>query len=252
MSDLQIFDVSGSDMRFGVSEDGRPYVVAEDLAPQVGYSRARNALRMVDEDEKGAQIVSTPGGNQRMDVLYEDGIWELIFRSRKPEARAIKKRVKAILKQIRETGSYTVEPRTIYQLPQTYSAALRELADKSEALEVAQPKADAWDELAEAAGDYSVREASQILSRDHGIATGQNRLFATLRDIEWVDDTGQPYQNQVDLERIRRRTTSYTHPHTKEPVLSSQVRITVKGIEALRKHLGGGNGQLSLVPAGGA
>ncbi len=244
MSDLQIFDVSGSDMRFGVSEDGRPYVVAEDFTPQVGYSRARNALRMVDEDEKGAQIVSTPGGDQRMDVLYEDGIWELIFLSRKPEAKAIKRRVKAILKQIRETGSYSAMP--AFQIPQTYAAALelaalqaRQIEAKDSTIAALEPAAEAWGVLAEAKGDYSVREAAQILDRDPAISTGQNRLFATLKDIGWIDGSGQPYQNHVDSGRLVRRTTAYTHPHTKEPVLTSQLRITVKGVQTLRRTLGG-------------
>lgn len=106
-SELQVFDVAGSGIRFGVTEHGRPYVVAEDFTPSLGYSRARDALRMVDADEKGAQSVRTPGGPQQMAVLYEDGIWELIFLSRRPEAKAIKKRVKAILREIRETGSYS-------------------------------------------------------------------------------------------------------------------------------------------------
>jgi prophage antirepressor-like protein len=250
---LQIFDVSGAQMRFGLSGEGRPYVVAEDFTPRLGYSRARNALRMVDEDEKGAQIVSTPGGPQRMDVLYEDGIWELIFLSRKPEAKEIKKRVKAILRQIRETGSYAVA--TAYQLPQTFSEALRAYAAEVDAHETtrgalaeAVPKAESWDALADAEGDYSVREAAQILDRDPGIATGQNRLFAYMREIGWLDGKGEPYQAQVENGRLVRRTTSYSHPHTGEPVLSSQVRVTAKGVEALRRQLTGG--QLTVIGGG--
>jgi phage antirepressor YoqD-like protein len=46
-------------------------------------------------------------------VIYEDGIWELIFRSNKPEAKAIKKRVKAILREIRETGRFNAQPPAI-------------------------------------------------------------------------------------------------------------------------------------------
>jgi hypothetical protein len=42
-------------------------------------------------------------------VIYEDGLWGLIFRSTKPEAKAIKKRVKAILREIRATGSCSAE-----------------------------------------------------------------------------------------------------------------------------------------------
>lgn len=149
MSELQIFDVEGSGMRFGVAADGRPYVVAEDFTPSLGYSRARDALRMVDDDEKGAQIVRTPGGPQEMKVLFEDGIWELIFLSRRPEAKAIKKRVKAILRQIRETGSYSATPVELDELEvaERYVASLRrnkELAAENAKLRVKAAQFDDW------------------------------------------------------------------------------------------------------------
>jgi prophage antirepressor-like protein len=105
-----VFDVQGSDIRFGSTEDGRPYAVAADYAKTMGYTRTSDALKILDEDEKGAAICRTPGGPQEMKVIYEDGIWELIFRSTLPGATAIKARVKAILKQIRETGRYEAEP----------------------------------------------------------------------------------------------------------------------------------------------
>lgn len=105
-----VFDVQGANWRFGSDDAGRNWVVAGDIAKSMDYRDAANALRAVDDDEKGTQIVSTPGGPQEMKVIFEEGIWELIFLSRKPEAKAIKARVKAILKQIRETGRFEAEP----------------------------------------------------------------------------------------------------------------------------------------------
>lgn len=108
-SALQLFNVSGADIRFGVTNDGFPYAVASDFAKAVGYRDAEKATRLLDEDEKGTQIVGTPGGPQEMRVIYEDGLWELIFRSSLPGAKAIKKQVKVVLRQIRETGRYIAE-----------------------------------------------------------------------------------------------------------------------------------------------
>src|SRR5690606_37697735 len=201
---LQVFDVEGSGWRFGQDDDGTSWAVAADVAKSFDHSNTSVMLRMLDEEEKGLRTVYTPGGPQEMKVVFEDGIWELIFRSAKPEAKAIKKRVKAILREIRETGSYQAAP--AQPLPRTYSEALRELADAVEQRDAAEariaelePAADAWEKLAEAKGDYSVREAAQILSRDPLITTGQNRLFAYLRQIGWLDKSGIPYQAQVDL-----------------------------------------------------
>lgn len=103
---VEVFNVSGTDIRFGATDDGTPYSVAADFAKAMGYTQASDATRLLDDDEKGQQIVLTLGGPQRMNVIYEDGMWELIFRSTLPGAKAIKKQVKAILKQIRETGRY--------------------------------------------------------------------------------------------------------------------------------------------------
>lgn len=107
---MQTFTVGDRPWRFGTTDTGRPYVVASDVAKSFDYRDAANALRVLDADEKGTQIVSTPGGSQKMTVIYEDGIWELIFLSRKPEAKAIKKRVKEVLRTIRETGQFQAEP----------------------------------------------------------------------------------------------------------------------------------------------
>ncbi|MEU1443036.1 BRO-N domain-containing protein [Streptomyces mirabilis] len=105
-----VFDIEGSGIRFSATDDGIPYAIAADYAKVLGYTRTSDALKLLDEDEKGTAICRTPGGPQEMKVIYEDGLWELIFRSSLPGAKAIKARVKAILKQIRETGSYEAEP----------------------------------------------------------------------------------------------------------------------------------------------
>ncbi|WP_329217368.1 Bro-N domain-containing protein [Streptomyces microflavus] len=110
MSAVQLFNVSGSDIRFGVTEHGTPYAVASDYAKAMGYGQASDATRLLGDDEKGQQIVLTPGGPQRLNVIFEDGMWELIFRSTLPGAKEIKKRVKAILREIRETGRFEAEP----------------------------------------------------------------------------------------------------------------------------------------------
>ncbi|MEU0355692.1 BRO-N domain-containing protein [Streptomyces cyaneofuscatus] len=109
---LQLFNVSGTDIRFGITEDdGRVYAVAADFAKAMGYRDASDAVRLLDPEEAGTQIVRTRSANgvdqrREMRVIFEDGMWELIFRSTLPGAKAIKKQVKQILKEIRETGQY--------------------------------------------------------------------------------------------------------------------------------------------------
>lgn len=233
---------------------GEPWFVASDVCAVLEIAQPASSLRLLDDDEKGVHTMHTPGGDQQVSIVNEPGLYSLVLRSRKPEAKAFKRWITHdVLPALRKTGIYSVTP--AYQLPQTFADALelaarqaREIEQNRDTIRELQGPAAAWDTLAEASGDYAVREAAQILNRDPQISTGQNRLFAHLRDIGWIDDTGQPYQTQVDNGRLVRRTTSYTHPHTNEPVLSSQVRVTPKGVEALRRTLNGG--QLAVIPGG--
>lgn len=111
-NELDLFSSAGDGLlpeHFGIAAGGRAYVIASVFGKAMGYSSTQKATDLVDEDEKGYEDVktcSTSGVEQvrRVVVIYEDGIWELIFRSTLPGAKAIKKRVKAILKQLRETG----------------------------------------------------------------------------------------------------------------------------------------------------
>ncbi|WP_194280619.1 phage antirepressor KilAC domain-containing protein [Streptomyces fagopyri] len=166
---LQLFDVSGADIRFGQTEHGTPYAVAADFAKAMGYARTQSATDLLDEEEKGYAQAVTPGGTQRLAVIYEDGMWELIFRSTLPGAKAIKTRVKAILKEIRETGRYDAT----VDVPQDYEQALVHLLDKvreNKALEaenkVLAPKAGKWDEFLSAEGLIGMRETADLFHLD--------------------------------------------------------------------------------------
>ncbi len=248
MSEMQIFNVGDQPWRFGVTENGTPYAVASDVAKTFDYRDAEKATRQLDEDEKGTQIVGTPGGPQQMKVIYEDGLWELIFLSRKPEAKAIKKRVKEILREIRETGRYEAEPKremTRKELAKYwYDAEARAEAAEHRAEELA-PAAQAWAHLADAQGDYSLREAAQILDRDPAITTGQNRLSKYLKAIRWTDSTGQPYQTHVDNGRLVRRSITWENRKTGEEHADTQLRITAKGVKDLRDRMAA-DGQLAI------
>lgn len=87
---------------------GEPWFVASDVCEALELAgRSRNFLRMLDEDEKGAHIVSTLGGSQEMQVINESGLYALIFKSRKAEAKRFKKWVTAeVLPAIRKHGRY--------------------------------------------------------------------------------------------------------------------------------------------------
>lgn len=85
----------------------QPWFVASDVAAALDYRDAEKLTRMLDDDEKGTQIVGTLGGNQEMLVINESGLYSAILRSRKLEAKRFKKWVTAeVLPAIRKHGRY--------------------------------------------------------------------------------------------------------------------------------------------------
>ena len=248
------FPATGQDVRT-VTRDGEPWFIAADVCAVLGLARQQDSTRHLDDDEKGECSVDTPSGRQQMVIVNEPGLYSLILRSRRLEAKAFKRWITHdVLPAIRKTGSYSVA--TSHPLPRTFSEALRELADAVEQRDAAQeritelePAADAWEKLAEAKGDYSLREAAQILSRDPLISTGQNRLAAYLREIGWVDSTKQPYQREIDNGRLGRRTRDYFDQKHGETKTTAQIRITVKGLKELRSRMAGQR-QLIVIEGG--
>src|SRR5690606_25768035 len=116
----------------------------------------------------------------------------------------------------------------------------------SETLEAANaeltPRAEAWDELASAEGDYAVADAAKILARA-GVQTGPQRLFEQLRGLSWIhrahDGKWRAYASAVDAGYLAEKPQSPHHPRAGELVLDPpQVRVTVRGLERLRVRLG--------------
>ena len=85
-----------------------PLFLAKDVAAWIEHSDVSMMMRNVDDEEKVTSIVCTPEGNQNAWFLTEDGLYEVLMQSRKPQAKQYKKGVKEILKSIRRTGCYSV------------------------------------------------------------------------------------------------------------------------------------------------
>jgi len=85
---LAIFNYKDSVVRNRVLENGEIWWVAKDICDILGYSDHISAMRNhLDEDEKGVLPQHTLGGVQDMVSVNESGLYTLIFKSSKPEAR---------------------------------------------------------------------------------------------------------------------------------------------------------------------
>lgn len=232
----QLFTYDSGQQIRTVIIDGEPWFVATDICAVLGIADTRKAVGYLDDDERTTNpVTDSLGREQNTSIVNEPGLYSLILRSRKPEAKTFKRWIThEVIPTIRKTGSYGTA-----QIPGSFAEALELAARQARELEEAKPKAAAWNELAASKDDFSVRHAAQILSRDPNINIGQNRLFAYMRQINWIDSRGRAYQTQVDAKRIVAMPKSYSHPHTGEPKLTAQIRITMKGLQTLHQSLGG-------------
>lgn len=86
---------------------GCPWFVAKDVCVVLGIANNRDALTTLDEDEKGVANTDTLGGSQQMALVNESGLYRLVFKSRKAEAKAFQKWVfTEVLPSIRKRGIY--------------------------------------------------------------------------------------------------------------------------------------------------
>lgn len=140
MNAVQVFENAGRSLRV-VEISKEPWFVAADVCDALEIGNASLAVNGradrpndgLDEDEKGVATVNTLRGEQEMLIVSESGLYSLIFKSRKREARTFRRWVTHdVLPSIRKTGRYEAPKREKFQIPQTLPQALRALADALE------------------------------------------------------------------------------------------------------------------------
>ena len=153
--------------------DGDPWFVAADVCKALELEKTNRALSRLDDDEKGAHSVSTPGGRQRMSIISESGLYSLILGSRKPEARAFKRWIThEVIPSIRKHGAYMTDslldaleahpeavPEYLNRL-RSENARNREL---TRCLRLALPKAEYYDAFVDPADCTNIRTTAKEL-----------------------------------------------------------------------------------------
>lgn len=197
MGEIEKFSFEGMAEVRVVKIDGEPWFVAADVCKVLGLSKVSMAIKSLDADEKGVSTVSTPGGDQQVSIINESGLYSLILRSRKPEAKRFKRWVTSeVLPTIRKTGGYATPGTDLHRLlAESPLEALKavadtatKLAEENQALkarvEEDAPKVLLAEEFFESDGLMGIREAARSFS------IPQNTFTAMLREWNWMDLNG--------------------------------------------------------------
>lgn len=196
MSELIPFQYGATPVRT-VIIDGEPWFVASDILEILDLNRS--SLAALDADEKGVHSVDTLGGQQKVAVINEPGMYSLVLRSRKPEAKVIKRWLThEVLPSIRKTGSYSTAPALdpstpagILAMAEQFASTARQLVLESEARRQLEAAVERQAPLVAKAEAHSAstkaihrqefaREVQAWAQRIHGIRILQAHVFAFL------------------------------------------------------------------------
>ena len=234
-SDLVPFSYGDEEVRI-VQINNEPWWVAPDVARVLEYRDSHAITRSVDEEDKGTHVVWTPGGNQRVVVISEAGLYSAIVRANSDRAKPFRRWVThEVLPEIRKTGGYNAPATTGHELTEDeiVHQALGILNRKTEELESKvqelEPKAEFYSDLMDASGTYDFAATARFLG------LGRNIMMRELRRLRVLQSDNLPYR-QYDR-HFKVIPTVFQHPNTGEDMVSYKTTVLPSGVEFLRKKL---------------
>lgn len=239
MNELQVFNFKGQRVR-SVMVDGNPWWVAKDVLEVLGLDTS-HGVRDLEDDEKDLHIMETLGGKQEMTIVSEAGLYSLILRSRKPEAKEFKRWIThEVLPTLRRHGAYMtleVVEKTLTN-PDFIIGLATELKQEQEQRQALQaqaaidrPKTIFADAVTESKTSILIGDLAKLI-KQNGVDIGQKRLFAWLRENGWLMKSGSsknmPTQKAMEqkLFEIKERTINAPDGHI---IISKTPKVTGKG-----------------------
>ena len=171
-----------------------------------------------------------------MTVVNESGLYNVILRSDKPEAKPFRKWVTSeVLPSIRKNGGYIANQENLTPeqiVANALIVAQNIISQKDKQIEQMKPKAEFFDAVADSRTAISMNEVSKVL----GIkGYGRNNLFEFLRNNGILDRWNVPYQRYIDCGWFRVIEQKYTRQG--EPCVTTKTLVYQKGVDAIRKKI---------------
>ena len=241
MSNIRIFNYNRVEVRT-IQKDGEPWFVLRDVCNVLGLGTPARVAERLDPDEVSqTHITDSMGRQQETTIINESGLYNVILRSDKPEAKPFRKWVTSeVLPTLRRHGMYatpdTVEkmladPDTTIKLLETIKqerAARMALEAKAEA---DKPKVLFADSASASHTSILVGDLAKLL-RQNGVEIGQNRLFGFPREKGYLCSQGERYnlptQRSMDRGWFQVKETTINQPNGSVRITRT-VKVTGKG-----------------------
>lgn len=220
-----------------ISQDGEPWFVAKDVCEALGVDTS-HVRRGLDDDEV-ATLPNRQGKGAAPLIVSEAGLYALILKSRKPEAKSFKRWVThEVLPSIRETGGYVFSDGTEDEdvlVARGLLAAQRMIERRDKVIAELRPKAL----LAEAVVEpspicYTVSECARYLANIDRTIKRQD-VFDELRSRGLMcKGSTAPTRKGIDTGRMVAVASEYREPGTNEKRAGRQRgHVMAKGLSFL-------------------
>lgn len=254
MNDVKLWQYESHEVRT-IEKDGEPWWVLSDVCKVLDISHVKDTVARLDGDEVGqTEVIDRIGRSQKAWVVNESGLYNVILRSDKPQAKPFRKWVTSeVLPTIRKHGAYMTEETLEQALtsPDFLIKLANQLKDErakrvalEQQAEIDKPKVIFADSVSVSTTSILVGELAKII-KQNGVDTGQNRLFSWMRENGFLinrkgTDYNMPTQRSMDMGLFEIKETSVTHSDGHVTV-NKTPKVTGKGqVYFVNKFVGGG------------
>lgn len=251
MTNITPFSYEDHEVRV-LDVNGEPWFVLADLCKVLGLANPAVVAKRLDKADVCQTYISSGGQRRAMTIVAEPGMYDVVVRSDSPAAKPFRRWVThEVLPAIRRTGIYAVEPQPQLSGKELLAAAVLEatetirqheatIAQQAKELEAAAPKARTWDLIMSGDGSYTITDAAKTLA-SAGVQTGPRILHRQLAEAGWIYKNQRnrwvAYQDRLNSGDLVEKPRPYIDEDGVAQLATPQVRITAKGLAALRELL---------------
>lgn len=245
-NEIQRFEFKGASLRALTDEAGEPWFVLKDCMSILDLGNPTETVKMFDKDEfSTTEVIDSIGRRQQTYIISEPGLYRLVMKSRKPEAKEFQRWVThEVLPSIRKHGAYMTQQTLDKALtsPDFLIQLATKLKEEQEKVKELEPKAQALDDFTNVEDRLLVRDAAKVLS-NAGTPIKEKQLREWMADHNWIFKSGGFWHPTAahcaaghlvmvmsKKHGVKDDGTEFAFPPT--------VRITRKGLALLHKRLG--------------
>lgn len=247
-NEIQVWNYESSEIRT-VQVNGEPWFVLADVCKVLELSSPHKVADRLENDERNQiPVTDSLGRYQNTAIINESGLYTVILRSDKPQAKPFRKWVTSeVLPSIRKHGAYMTDqalekaltnPDFLIELATQLKAEQEQrrrlettVAAQNKQMEQDKPKVLFADSVAASSSSILIGELAKLI-KQNGVDMGQRRLFAWMRENGYlIKRCGSEYNlpTQRSMERGLMEIKETSVIHSGYTTISKTPKVTGKG-----------------------